>query len=254
MYLKLANMPLINPSPLFKIDFRCPFLTYSCPIDCSSPTHLCIMERNMAILIADLSGYTALTETHGSATAADLIEKYTGIVEKCIVGDSYLHQRVGDEIMIISPTPDNLASTALMLLSDTSNENNFLQIHGGLHYGSVLQRANSYFGSTINLTSRIAAKANAGSILCSGDFVNALSEKSGLKFIPNGSHGFKNITGKKDVFELGFGGGRSFHIDPVCRMLILDPEQSVAHPTEGDKYFCCSDCLEIYNTQRNFTN
>ncbi len=30
------------------------------------------MERNVAILMADLSGYTALTETHGSVSAADL--------------------------------------------------------------------------------------------------------------------------------------------------------------------------------------
>jgi adenylate cyclase len=212
------------------------------------------MEKNMAILIADLSGYTALTETHGSVTAADLIDKYTGIVEKCLVGDSHLHQRVGDEIMIISSTADNLAATALMLLSDTSNENNFLQIHGGLHYGSVLHRSNSYFGSTINLTSRIAAKANAGSILCSGDFVKALSEKSSLQLIPTGSHGFKNITGEKEVFELGFGGRSTYHIDPVCRMLILDPGQAVAHPTDGGKYFCCPGCLEIYTKRTTIIN
>jgi hypothetical protein len=30
------------------------------------------MEQNITILIANLSGYTALTETHGSVVAADL--------------------------------------------------------------------------------------------------------------------------------------------------------------------------------------
>jgi len=39
------------------------------------------MEENIAILIADLSGYTALTETHGAASAADIIDKYIQIVE-----------------------------------------------------------------------------------------------------------------------------------------------------------------------------
>jgi len=38
------------------------------------------MEQNISILIADLSGYTALTETHGSISAADLINKYLDIV------------------------------------------------------------------------------------------------------------------------------------------------------------------------------
>ena len=44
--------------------------------------------EKIAILIADLSGYSALTETHGAVSAADLIDKYLGIVEDCLVGDS----------------------------------------------------------------------------------------------------------------------------------------------------------------------
>ena len=73
------------------------------------------MERDIAILIADLSGYTALTETHGSFAAADFIDKYIQIVENCLVGDSELHERTGDEIMIVSSTSDFLLSTPLMI-------------------------------------------------------------------------------------------------------------------------------------------
>ena len=140
------------------------------------------MEKNTAILMADLSGYTALTETHGSVAAADLIDKYIGIVENCLVGDSKLHERTGDEIMIVSESPDFLLATALMIGKKTSDEENFLQVHGGLHYGKVLKRGNSYFGSAINLTSRIAAKANAGTYWCSEEYVNALSDKSVISF------------------------------------------------------------------------
>ena len=61
-----------------------------------------IMEKNIAILMADLSGYTALTETHGSVSAADLIDKYVRIAKHCLVGDTQLHQRTGDEIMFVS--------------------------------------------------------------------------------------------------------------------------------------------------------
>ena len=119
------------------------------------------MEKDIAILIADLSEYTALTETHGSVAAADLIDKYIRIVQTCLVGDSQLHERTGDEIMIVSSSPDFLVATAIMIANKTSSEENFLQVHGGLHYGKVLKRSNSYFGSALNLTSRIAAKANA---------------------------------------------------------------------------------------------
>ena len=207
------------------------------------------MENNIAILIADLSGYTALTETHGSFAAADLIDKYIRIVKTCLVGDSQLHERTGDEIMIVSSSPDFLVATAIMIENKTSNEENFLQVHGGLHYGKVLKRSNSYFGSALNLTSRIAAKANAGTYWCSDDFVNALSNKSMFPLTSKGNHLFKNISEEKEVFELCNEDRQTFYIDPVCRMLILDPENAIPHPSEGDQYFCSSDCLEIYRTK-----
>jgi len=207
------------------------------------------MEKNMAILMADLSGYTALTETHGSFAAADLIDKYMEIVENCLAGDCRLHERTGDEIMIVSASPDCLLATALMIGNNTLKEENFLLVHGGLHYGKVLMRGNSYFGSAINLTSRIAAKADTGTFWCSEEYVNALSDKSKFTLTSKGNHVFKNISGEKEIFELCIEDRRTFYVDPVCRMLILDPKIAIPHPAEGDQYFCSPDCLEIYMTK-----
>ena len=207
------------------------------------------MEKDIAILMADLSGYTALTETHGSVMAADLIDKYTRIVENSLVGNSMFHERAGDEIMIVSDSPDSLLATALVIAKKTSTEENFLQVHGGLHYGKALKRANSYFGSAINLTSRIAAKASAGTFWCSEDYVNALSDKSVFTLTSKGNHLFKNISKEKEVFEIGFEDGKTFYIDPVCRMLILDTKNAIPHPTESDQYFCSSHCLEMYTSK-----
>src|SRR3954464_4017765 len=112
------------------------------------------MEQDIAILIADLSGYTALTETHGSLTAADLIDKYIEIVTASLIGDSHLQERVGDEVLIVATSPDHLLATAELLLQTTQEEYNFLEVHGGLHYGKLLKRNDSYFGSALNLTAR----------------------------------------------------------------------------------------------------
>jgi len=208
------------------------------------------MESNTAILIADLSGYTALTEMHGSIAAADLIDKYIEIVEKSLVGDSILHERTGDEIMVVSESPDSLVATALMIGKNTSNEENFLQVHGGLHYGKLLKRANNYFGSALNLTSRIAAKANPGTFWCSEDYVNALTDKFVFTLESKGNHLFKNISEEKALFELSIENRNSFYIDPVCHMLILDIQNAFSNPSEENKYFCSSGCLEIYKSRQ----
>lgn len=204
------------------------------------------IEENICILMSDLSGYTALTETHGAISAADLIDRYIAIVEACLAGDSHLQERRGDEVMIVSSNPDSLLATAVGIMNTTSSEPNFLQVHGGLHYGKVLKRGNSYYGSTINLTSRIAAKAGPGTFWCSREFKDALSDTSHIRLTPMGQHNFKNISGYLEMFELQGETGKGVHIDSVCRMLILDTALAIRHPTIEGIYFCSAACLEIY--------
>ena len=200
----------------------------------------------IAILMADLSGYSALTETHGAISAADLIDKYMAIVKDCLVGDSRIIERVGDEIMIVSLSPDNLLYTAVLIIRNTSKEENFLRVHGGLHYGEVLQRNDSYFGSTINLTSRIAKKASPGTFWCSGEFVEALSDKGSVKLIPKGKHRFKNISEEKEIVEVAAEFQDVFFVDPVCHMLILNRDTAVRHQGPEEIYFCSAMCRDIY--------
>jgi adenylate cyclase len=204
------------------------------------------MEQNIAILIADLSGYTALTETHGASSAADLIDKYIEIVNNSLVGESHLHERVGDEVMIVSGSPDNLLSTAVVLLQNAVREYNFLQIHGALHYGKILNRNNNLFGSALNLTSRIASKARPGVLLCSNDFLNALDDKDSYSFTSIGRNNFKNVSGDSEVFEIAIDKPEGLSVDPVCRMLLTEPEKRISHPIRSDLFFCSANCLEIF--------
>lgn len=210
------------------------------------------MEKNVAILMADLSGYTALTETHGAFSAANLIDKYMHIAENCLVGDCKLHQRTGDEIMFVSDSPDFLLATALKLAATTACEENFLQLHGGMHFGKVLKSAGNYFGSAVNLVSRIAARAAAGTILCSGEFANSIRDKSACTFKSKGTYLFKNIIAEKEVFELSIEKINTNYIDPVCRMLILNPQNAFRHPKKDELYFCSSQCLELHKEKKRF--
>ena len=208
------------------------------------------MEKDIAILMADLSGYSALTEAHGPVSAADLIDKYIQIAENCLVGDSKLHQRTGDEIMFVSDSPDFLLATALKLEANVVGEDNFLQVHGGLHFGKVLKREDHYFGSAVNLVSRITAKATAGTFWCSDDFVNSIADRSVCTFTSKGKQLFKNISEEKEVFELSIKKIKTNYIDPVCRMLILNPQNAIRYAGEEELYFCSSQCLEIYKANQ----
>lgn len=204
------------------------------------------MEENIAILMADLSGYTALTEIHGSVSAANLIDKFVAIIEDSLVGDCKLKERIGDEVMIVSASPDELLSTAVMIMKSVSREENFLQVHGGLHYGTVLKRNGSYFGTAVNLTSRIAAKADAGSFWCSLDFIDALADKPAVILRSKGKYKFKNISEEKEITEIVGDTSNSFFVDPVCNMLILNKEVATKHPASDQMFFCSHVCRDIH--------
>jgi adenylate cyclase len=204
------------------------------------------MEQDVAILIADLSGYTALTETHGSLTAADLIDKYIDIVNASLIGSSMLQERVGDEVMIISESADNLLATAEVLLQTTQEEYNFLEVHGGLHFGKLLKRNNSYFGSALNLTARIASEACAGCFLCSQEFLRAINDKSLYRFKSKGKFSFKNVSDDKEIFEITLEKPAHIYIDPVCRMIVNKEKSHVFHPTQSGVLFCSQNCLDVY--------
>jgi adenylate cyclase len=210
------------------------------------------MEKNVAILMADLSGYSALTEAHGAVSAADLIDKYIGIAENCLVGDCRLHQQTGDELMFVSDSADVMLATAQRLAAETASEEHFLQVHGGMHYGKVLKRGGNYFGTAINLAARIAAKAIAGTFYCSAEFVDSVTDKSAGTFQSQGNYRLKNISEEKEIFELSVEKLKANYIDPVCRMLILDPKSAFRHPGEDQLYFCSSQCLGIYKENQKF--
>jgi class 3 adenylate cyclase len=202
------------------------------------------MEQELSILIADLSGYTALTEAHGPETAADLIDQYLSHVDEALVGDCYLHERVGDEVMIVSASANNLAATASLLLNNIFDKAHFLQLHGGLHTGILLKRNNSFFGSSLNVASRIAAKASPGTFLCSDIFFNALSDTYKNAFTLKGKYGFKNVKNEMELYQFILQSEKKFFIDPICRMLIGDT--GVPHPTDTETFFCSTECLNAY--------
>jgi class 3 adenylate cyclase/YHS domain-containing protein len=210
------------------------------------------MEKNVAILVADLSGYSALTETHGALSAANLIDRYIAMAENSLVGDCRLHQQTGDELMFVSDAPDQMLATARRLAVATASEEHFLQVHGGLHYGKLLKRGGNYFGTAINVAARIASKAIAGTFYCSAEFVASVTDNSAPVFQSKGNYLLKNISAEKEIFELSVNKIKINHIDPVCRMVILDPKNAFRHPGKDQLYFCSFQCLEVYKENQKF--
>jgi adenylate cyclase len=211
--------------------------------------------KKIAILMADLTGYTALTEIHGPEAAALIIKKYVDLAHKSLIGDSYMLERIGDQLVIVSSNADDLAKTAIELYKKVSMEDHFLAIHAAIHFGDILEIDGHLYGSTINLTSRIATNAKEGKILVTDDFINALSEPNDFLFSFHNQIRFKNIREAKNIYEMIQETGFSYkkkRIDPVCHMLLEDHEDEFTFEHHNKTHYFCSDhCKHIFIEQVN---
>lgn len=55
-------------------------------------------EQQAVILFADLSGFTALTETHGDYDAAQVAERFYTLAQVALTDDAQLVKTIGDAV------------------------------------------------------------------------------------------------------------------------------------------------------------
>ncbi len=203
------------------------------------------MEKDAAILMADLSGYTAMTDVHGGASAAKIVTKYLELVGRAASGQSRLVQRIGDQVVMISDHAGDLANTILKLKSYILEENHFLPIHAGLHFGPIHHDNENLFGSTINVASRIMNLAGRGQVFCSSAFVSAIGSGS-YSFSSVGRFKFKNVLREVEIFELIDAAASAYPVDPVCHMQIAEASPFVFQWAGITFHFCSAHCRDIF--------
>jgi len=199
-------------------------------------------EIQRVFLIADLSGYTALTEAHGNISAALIVTRYIEMVQDCLHKDSRLVETIGDEVIIVGKNADNLIQVGLKLRETVEKEPNFPAVHIGIHAGHVLEQDGQFFGSAINIASRTAAHARAGQILCTEAAMELVADKRAIRYQPLGKINFKNVVEPISVFEIAAENAKqAVNItDPVCQMQVQPDSAHGRLHYQGQNYFFCS--------------
>ena len=205
-------------------------------------------EVDVVFLIADLAGYTALTEAHGGRQAAKVIARYLQLAEGVMRPGVDLLERVGDELLIVGAEPPAVLETAIGLRDVIEAEPMFPGVRMGIHGGRVLQNDGRYYGTALNLTARLAAHARPDQILCT-DSIAVVCETMGIPCRGLGPVRLRNLSLPVGVFEVA--GHRPMDadcaIDPVCRMHVGATTAPARLPYGGAIYlFCSFDCARVF--------
>ena len=118
-----------------------------------------------AVAFADLVGFTELGETIDVEELGGLAARLAKMAGEVVSHPVRLVKQIGDAVMLVSPDPAAAVDACLTLVERAEAEDDFPPLRAGVSYGPAVNRWGDWFGSTVNVASRLTARARPSSVL-----------------------------------------------------------------------------------------
>jgi adenylate cyclase len=123
--------------------------------------------RLVAVAFADLVGFTRLGELVPPEQLEQLANRLADAARNVAVPPVRFIKTIGDAVMLVSTNPVALLDAMLALIEATDADDALPQLRVGMSYGPAVSRAGDWFGSPVNLASRVTSVSRPGSVLVS---------------------------------------------------------------------------------------
>lgn len=165
--------------------------------------------RTVAIGFADIVGFTELGEQLSATELCDLAELLAASTHEVLTPPVRLSKTIGDAVMLVSPDPNALVSVCLALTRvwHSGSEPPHPALRIGLAWGTAIPHSGDWFGSPVNLASRITATARPGTVLADDDLRAACLRAGGhggpVEWIPAVRPRLKGFPEARQLYRLG---------------------------------------------------
>ena len=121
--------------------------------------------RHIAVAFADMVDFTRLGEAVEPEELERLSHRLADIARDVAVPPVRFIKAIGDAVMLVSPDA-KLLLAAMLDLADAADADDALpMLRIGIAFGEAVSRAGDWFGSPVNLASRVTGAARPGSLL-----------------------------------------------------------------------------------------
>jgi class 3 adenylate cyclase len=163
-------------------------------------------DGTVTIMFSDIEGSTALNASLGDARWVRVLAAHDELVETYV--EKYrglIVKTQGDGHMVVFTTPELALRAALDIQRAFGAKWNHsrelrrtpIKVRIGLHAGTAIERDGDYLGQNVALAARVAAQADGGEVLVTGEVAAACADD--FTFVPAGSVELKGFEG---VYEL----------------------------------------------------
>jgi class 3 adenylate cyclase len=158
------------------------------------------LRYRYAVGFVDLVGFTEVTGQMSSTELADFLRSFeAGAHEVVLRSGARVVKLIGDEVMFVADGAESACAAAVGLLERFGDADYAVAPRGGVAFGDVLVRSGDYYGSVVNVASRLADVAVPRELLVTEAVVVALPT---VRFEPAGRRQLKGFPDPVAVWSL----------------------------------------------------
>jgi len=125
--------------------------------------------QDTAVAFADLVGFTSLGESAPLDELSGVAGRLGELTGELAAPPVRFVKQIGDAVMLVAPEVDPLIDTVLRLVDATGEDERFPELRAGVAFGPAVNRWGDWYGTTVNLASRLTARARPASVLASAE-------------------------------------------------------------------------------------
>ena len=156
--------------------------------------------RDVAVAFADIVGFTELGEALPAeeleSVASRLGDLARGVVEEPV----RLVKMIGDAVMFVCPAPVTLLKAVLELI-DAAAVDDFPRLRVGMAFGAAVNRNGDWYGSPVNVASRITGIARPGAVLVTEPARQAIGDFAGITWAFAGARRLRGVRDEVRLFR-----------------------------------------------------
>lgn len=165
--------------------------------------------RHITVAFADLVGFTRLGEEVPPEELGQLANRLADLARDVAAPPVRFIKTIGDAAMFVCTEPAPLLDAVLKLVEITDSDNDFPRLRAGIASGSAVCRAGDWFGSPVNIASRVTAASRPGAVLAAESVRDELGDAAGFSWSFAGDRHLKGIKGEVKLFRARRGEGVS---------------------------------------------
>ena len=163
--------------------------------------------RQVTVGFADLVGFTRLGEVVSAEELGQLANRLADLARDVTAPPVRFIKTIGDAVMLVCPEPMPLLDTVLKLVEIVDSDNDFPRLRAGAASGMAVSRAGDWFGSPVNVASRVTGVARPGTVLVADSVWEAVNDTGQFQASFASSRRLKGIKNEVKLFRVRRGDG-----------------------------------------------